>query len=290
MDDKPKNLCLDFPQFNVRKPYHLEIDNDGNIVYPECEKINGINIVKQPKVAFEQLEKMLQGGFKRDELVCITATSSDDNSVGRHMSSLYPILAKLANTGKAVVFDTEENGFVIKDTVTDTTLGNLELVKNKDKELQIVRVKSRHNSLDNLEWVPRDNNEFAMRALGKKDDFTLLTWDIIISKSTYKDKLKDIRKVYEKSQKTYKLAIKNYNKFITMYKGYRYSEVPIEIRDVVSKCSYPLNDLIRKSNEVRLVLDWLNRGEVALINVNNKHVLKTITKIKRSVYENSKTN
>lgn len=285
MDDIPKNLCLDLPQFNVRKPYHLEIDNDGNILYPECEKINGINIVKQPKVAFEQLEKMLQGGFKRDELVCVTATSSEDNPVRRHMGSLYPILAKLA-----VVFDTEENGFVIKDTVTDTTLGNLELVKNKDKELQIVRVKSRHNSLDNLEWIPRDKNEFAIRALGKKDDFTLLTWDIIVSKSTYKDKLKDIRKVYEKSQKTYKLAIKNYNKFITMYKGYRYSEVPIEIRDIVSKCSYPLNNLIRKSNEVRIILDWLNRGEVALINVNNKHVLKTITKIKRSVHENSKTN
>lgn len=64
MDDKPKNLCLDLPQFNTRKPYHLEIDNDGNILYPE----------------------------------------------------------------------------------------------NKNKKVQIVRVKSRHNSLDNLEWIPRVYN------------------------------------------------------------------------------------------------------------------------------------
>lgn len=158
MDDKPKNLCLDLPQFNVRKPYHLEIDNDSDILYPECEKINGINIVKPPKLAFEQLEKMLQDGFKRDELASITAIDRKDNLVGRHIGSLYPILAKLANTGKALVFDIEDNGFDIKDTVTDATLGNLELSENENKELQIVRVKSRHNSLDNLEWIPRAYN------------------------------------------------------------------------------------------------------------------------------------
>ena len=154
MDDKPKNLCLDLPQFNTRKPYHLEIDNDGNILYPECEKINGINIVKRPKIAFEQLEKMFQGGYKKDELMCFTAIGRNDNLVSRHMGSLYPILAKLANTGKTLAFDTEDNRFDIKDTLTGDTLGNLELVENENKELQIVRIKSRHNSLDNLELIP----------------------------------------------------------------------------------------------------------------------------------------
>lgn len=37
MDNKPKNLCLDIPQFNTRKPYHLEIDNDGHLHnIPKC--------------------------------------------------------------------------------------------------------------------------------------------------------------------------------------------------------------------------------------------------------------
>jgi len=252
MEDKPKNLCLDFPMVKVNKPYHLEIDNEGNILYPECEKINGVNIVKQPKVAFEQLEKMLQGGFKRNELQCITACRYEPKSMFNNPDPL----------------------------------DNLEVVVD-DENRNIVRLKSRNNSIDNLEWVTRDNNEFGMRALGKKDDFTLLAWDLITSNPNYSIKLKDVRKIYERSQKTYKLAIKNYKKFLDTYKGYRYKDVPVEIRDAVSKCGYPLSVLIRKSNEVRIILDWLNRGEVALVNVSNKHILKTINKIKRSVYENS---
>lgn len=45
MDDKPKNLCLDLPQFSTGKPYHLEIDNDGNILYPE-NKNKKVQIVR----------------------------------------------------------------------------------------------------------------------------------------------------------------------------------------------------------------------------------------------------
>lgn len=159
MSDENKNLCLAFPMAKVNKPYHLEIDGDGNILYPECEKINGVNIVKQPRVAFEQLEKMLQGGLKRDELVCITATSSENNHIiGKHIDKLYPILQQLANTGKALVFDNKQDRFIIKDTVTDVTLEHLELVENDNKEVQIVRVKSRHNSLANLDFIPHKSN------------------------------------------------------------------------------------------------------------------------------------
>ncbi len=156
MDNKPKNLCLDFPQFNVRKPYHLEIDNDGNILYPEYEKINGINIVKQPKVAFEQLEKMLQGGFKRDELVCVTACQSPllEEYPSKSLIGLHVMFNALKQSKKIMLVSTE------LDT-ENTRLGI-------DNLIDITRVKSRNNSLDNLNWVSIDSNvkKYKVNGLG----------------------------------------------------------------------------------------------------------------------------
>jgi len=96
--------------------------------------------------------------------------------------------------------------------------------------------------------------------------------------------IKNILNEFVTAQRSYKLAIKKYDEYINTYTGKRFIEVPIEIRPAIVKCIYPKSTLQRKSNEVKVILNWLHnyyKGIDFHYNGNNKNIIRTIAKIRK---------
>lgn len=97
---------------------------------------------------------------------------------------------------------------------------------------------------------------------------------------------KNILLEFENSQKSYKKAIKYYDKYIKSYTGEPLSMVPTELITTVKKCVYSKSILQKKSNEVRLILRWLNglkTNNIYLIPSEYNSVIKTILKIQKEL-------
>lgn len=104
-----------------------------------------------------------------------------------------------------------------------------------------------------------------------------------------KERVKTLLKEFTESQESYKLAIKKYLEYRQTYNGVRSCDVPEDIRSAVSKCRYPLGVLQSKSNEVRIILYWINmyykgiKIPYDLIPTRSNGVKRTILKIKKEI-------
>lgn len=98
---------------------------------------------------------------------------------------------------------------------------------------------------------------------------------------SYKTRKKDILKQFVEGQKSYKLAIKNYDKYKKLYTGTRYTDVPKDIRDAVAKVWLPVNKLMSKSAEMKVIISWLSTDDIfrAIPTNYNKNIRRTLKNI-----------
>jgi len=100
--------------------------------------------------------------------------------------------------------------------------------------------------------------------------------------SKYNELHKRVTKEFVAAQQSYKDAIRNYTKYHTKYSGKRMSEVDAGDRAGVAKIVYEPSTLQRKSDEVKVILNWLHGckdGCYDLPVTDNKNVFRTCRRI-----------
>jgi len=100
--------------------------------------------------------------------------------------------------------------------------------------------------------------------------------------SEYNKLHKKITKEFVAAQQSYKDVIRNYHHYYKKYSGKRMSEVDEGDRAGVAKIAYTPGTLQRKSDEVKVILNWLAGCKYECYDLpvtNNKNVFRTCRRI-----------